>query len=106
MGMLNSMRDKSEGMYQGEEGKAPMAAAWLVQKVAEGKMSYGLSWRVKITIKKKSQVGIIVQKVEMTSLGANRRAMITLNCTRDKNEGMYRERAGTTPVTTACPEGC
>ena len=51
---LNPMRDKYEGKYRGEEGKT-LTTACLVQKVAEGKnnKSYKLSWRVKVTMKKR-----------------------------------------------------
>ena len=43
---------------------------------------------------------------ELATFDENRRAMGMLNPMRDKNEGMYRGREGTTPVTTACPEDC
>ena len=40
MGVLNNpMRDKNEGTYRGGEGT--------IQKIAEGKTSYELSWKAK-----------------------------------------------------------
>ena len=46
---MNPMRDKTEGTYRGGEGTTHL---WprLVQKIAEGKTSYELSWKVKVTI--------------------------------------------------------
>ena len=40
--MLNRMRDNIEGTYHGGE------VTWLVQKIADGKISYELSWKVKV----------------------------------------------------------
>ena len=48
VGMLNPMRDKMKAScIWGGEGKTPVTAAWLVQKVAEGKISHELSGRAK-----------------------------------------------------------
>ena len=40
--MLNRMRDNTEGTYHGGE------VTRLVQKIADGKISYELSWKVKV----------------------------------------------------------
>ena len=42
VGMLNRMRDNTEGTYHGGE------VTRLVQKIADGKISYELSWKVKV----------------------------------------------------------
>ena len=41
---------------------------------------------------------------ELATLDENRRAVGLLDPMRDKTEGKNRGEAGTTPVTTACPE--
>ena len=49
--MLNPMRDKNEGPSR-EGGKGRHLCPRLVQKIAEGKTSYELSWKVKVIEKK------------------------------------------------------
>ena len=53
------MRDENEGTYWGGGGKTPVTTV-CPQKVAEGKVFYDLSWRVKAMIDwkyKKDSVG-------------------------------------------------
>ena len=45
------------------------------------------------------------REILIATFDRNRRAAEMLNPTRDKNEGTYRGGEGTTPVTTACPQG-
>ena len=47
------MRDTNEAKYRRGEGKTRAHGLCLVQKVAEGIISYELSWRVNLTKKKK-----------------------------------------------------
>ena len=53
--MLNSMRDKNEGTYRGEEGTTPDLRPRLVQKIAV-ETSYELSWKVKVMDKKTNKI--------------------------------------------------
>ena len=45
-----------------------------------------------------------VRERDIATFDANQRVAGMLNPMRDKNEGTYRGRGGTTPVTTAFPE--
>ena len=42
-----------EGTYRGGKGTTPVTTA--LQKIAEGKTSYELSWKVKVIMKKKNK---------------------------------------------------
>ena len=50
---MNPMSDESEGTYRGVEGTASVSTA--SPKIAEGKTSYDLSWKVKKIMKKKKK---------------------------------------------------
>ena len=48
--MLNPMRDNNEGMYRGGEEKTPVTTA-----CPAGEIFHGLSWRLKLMIKKNEE---------------------------------------------------
>ena len=55
------MRDTDKGTFRGgEEKTSGDRGLWLVQKVAEGKHSYDLRWRVKAIFTRKKRRLLIV----------------------------------------------